>query len=137
MPKATILIVEDEAIIAEDLAQKLGRLGYEVCAITALGEEAVVLARDRRPDIVLMDICLRGRMGGVEAAEIIRRERDLLVIYLTGQADSATLQQAKVTERSGYILKPFEELELETHIDMALHKHQTESKLRQNRAVGD
>jgi AmiR/NasT family two-component response regulator len=137
MPKATILIVEDEAIVAEDLFQKLGHMGYEVRGITALGEEAVALARDRRPDLVLMDIRLRGRMGGIEAAELIRRECDLPVVFLTGQADSATLQRAKVTDRFGYILKPFDELELETHIDMALHKHQTESKLRQNGAVGD
>jgi len=137
MPKATILIVEDEAIVAEDLSQKLSRMGYEVSGITALGEEAVVLARDRRPDLVLMDIRLRGRMGGIEAAEIIRRECGLPVVYLTGQADSATLQQAKVTDQFGHILKPFDDLEVETHIDTALSKHQTDSNLRYNRAAGD
>ena len=141
MPKATILIVEDEAIVAEDLSQKLGRLGYEICGITAQGEEAVVLARDRRPDLVLMDIRLQGRMDGVEAAELIRREGGLPVIYLTAHSDRPTLQRAKLTEPFGYILKPFEELELETHIEMALYKHQTERKLRESealyRAVGE
>jgi PAS domain S-box-containing protein len=132
MPKATILIVEDEAIVAEDLSQKLGRLGYEVRGVTALGEEAVALARDRRPDLVLMDIRLQGRMDGVEAAELIRREGDLPVIFLTAHSDRPTLQRAKLTEPFGYILKPFEELELETHIEMALYKHQTERKLRQS-----
>ncbi len=131
MPKASILIVEDEAIVAEDLSQKLGRLGYEVCGITASGAQAVQLARERRPDLVLMDIRLRGRMDGVAAAQIIRRECDLAVIYLTAHSDPATLHRAKLSEPFGYILKPFEELELETHIQMALHKHQAEHELRQ------
>jgi CheY-like chemotaxis protein len=126
MSKATILIVEDEAIVAEDLAQKLARLGYEVSGITDLGEEAVVLARERRPDLVLMDISLSGLMDGVEAGERIRRETGLPVVFLTGQADSATLQRAKVTDQFGYILKPFEELELAAHIDRALQQHATE-----------
>ena len=80
-----------------------------------------------------MDIRLKGRMDGVEAAERIRRECDVPVIYLTAHSDSATLQRAKLTEPFGYILKPFEERELETHIEMALYKHQAERKLRQQR----
>ena len=132
MTKATILIVEDEALVAEDLSIKLARLGYEVRGVTALGEEAALLARERRPDLVLMDIRLKGPMDGIAAAEIIRRECDLPVIYLTAHSDRATLQRAKLTEPFGYILKPFEELELETHIEMALYKHQTERKLRQS-----
>ena len=135
MSKATILIVEDEAIVAEDLSQKLGRLGYEVCGITAQGEEAVVLARDRRPNLVLMDVRLQGRMDGVEAAALIRGEGDLPVIFLTAHSDRPTLQRAKLTEPFGYILKPFEELELETHIEMALYKHQTGRKLRESEAL--
>jgi PAS domain S-box-containing protein len=130
MAKAIILIVEDEAIVAEDLAQKLNRLGYEVQGITATGEDAVMLARDEPPDLVLMDIRLQGRMDGVEAARAIRSECDLPIIYLTAHSDRATLQRAKMTEPFGYILKPFEELELHTHIEMALYKHQTERKLR-------
>ncbi len=133
MPKASILIVEDEAIVAEDLSQKLVRLGYKVNAITACGEEAVALARERRPDLVLMDIRLKGPMDGVQAADVIRQECDIAVIYLTAHSDPATLQRAKLTEPFGYILKPFEELELETHIQMALYKHQAEQKLREQR----
>jgi PAS domain S-box-containing protein len=133
MPKATILIVEDEAIVAEDLSQKLGRLGYEVGGVTARGDEAIVLARDRRPDLVLMDIRLQGRMDGVEAAEHIGRECARPVIFLTAHSDHATVQRAKLTEPFGYILKPFEELDLQTHIEMALYKHQAEQKLRQQR----
>jgi signal transduction histidine kinase len=126
----TVLIVEDEAIVAADLAKILRRLGYEISGLAARGEEAVALARDRHPDVVLMDIRLAGGMDGIEAAEQIRRLFDLPVVYLTAHSDRATLQRAKLTEPFGYILKPFEERELETHIEMALYKHQTEQKLR-------
>ncbi|MGO8675262.1 MAG: response regulator [Limisphaerales bacterium] len=133
MPKPAILIVEDEAIVAEDLAQKLGRLGYEIRGTTARGEAAVALARDLRPDLVLMDIRLQGAMDGVEAAARIRSECALPVIFLTAHSDQATLQRAKLTEPFGYILKPFEELELQTHIEMALYKHQVDQELRRQR----
>ena len=132
MPKGKILIVEDEAIVAEDLSRKLERLDYEVSGMAGSGEEAVALARARRPDLVLMDIRLEGRMDGVEAAQIIHQESDIPVIYLTAHSDPTTLQRAKLTEPFGYILKPFEELELETHIQMALYKHQAERKLRES-----
>ncbi len=131
MAKATILIVEDEAIIAADLTATLQRLGYEVCATTGFGEEAIDLALNKRPDLVLMDIRLAGAMDGVEAAGIIRRELDLPVVFLTAHSDRATLERAKLSDPFGYILKPFEELGLETHIEMALYKHRAEQKLRQ------
>jgi PAS domain S-box-containing protein len=132
MAKITILIVEDEAIAAEDLSQKLSHLGYGVKGISARGEDAVLLVRDKHPDLVLMDIHLQGWMDGVEAAEIIRREYDIPIVYLTAHSDRTTWQRAKVTEPFGYLLKPFEEMELHTHIEMALYKHQTERKLRQS-----
>jgi len=133
MPKARILIAEDEAIVAEDLFRKLGHLGYKICGVTASGEEAVALARERRPDLVLMDIRLQGPMDGIEAAQIIRQECSIAVIYLTAHADSATLQRAKLTEPFGYILKPFEEPDLEAHIQVALYKHQAEQDVRRQR----
>jgi DNA-binding NtrC family response regulator len=129
MSKATILIVEDEAIIAKDLSQQLTCLGYEVLGITAAGEEAVTLARERRPDVVLMDIRLQGRMDGIKAAEAIGRDGKAPVIYLTAHSDSVTLQRAKLTGPFGYILKPFEERELETQIEIALYKHKLERDL--------
>ncbi len=135
MNKASILIVEDEMIVAADLANKLRQLGYEVCGSTAHGEEAIDLARDRHPDLILMDIRLAGAMDGVEAAEHIRRQCDLPVIYLTAHSDRATLQRAKLSEPFGYILKPFEKIELESHIEMALYKHQAERKLRESEAA--
>ena len=132
MSKTTILIVEDEAIVAADLANKLVQLGYEISGTTASGEEAVDLAQRLRPKLVLMDIRLGGAMDGVEAAGRIRQDCGRPVIFITAHSDRATLRRAKLTEPYGYILKPFEELDLETHIQMALYKHQAETQLRQS-----
>lgn len=133
-PKTSILVVEDEAIVARDIANKLERLGYAVVGIAAQGEEALALARERHPNVVLMDIRLRGAMDGVEAADKIGRECDAAIIFLTAHSDRATLERAKRTEPFGYILKPFEERDLETHIEMALFRHNIENKLRQETA---
>src|SRR5262245_26953479 len=123
MTPPAIFIVEDEAIVAADLTGKLRQLGYAVSGATARGEDAVGLVCDRRPDLVLMDIRLAGRMDGIEAADQIRTQCGLPVIYLTAHSDNAILQRAKLTEPFGYITKPFEERELRTQIEMALHKH--------------
>ncbi len=131
--KPAILIVEDEAIVAEDLSHKLRRLGYEVAGVAASGEQALTLARERRPGLVLMDIRLQGAMDGIAAAQLIRQDCDIPVIYLTAHSDPGTLQRAKLTEPFGYLLKPFEGLELETHIEMALYKHAAEKELRRQR----
>jgi signal transduction histidine kinase len=130
MSTPSILIVENEAVVAVDLAHKLRRLGYGITGTVWRGEDAVALARELRPDLVLMDIRLAGRMDGIEAAEQIRAECGLPVIYLTAYSDRATLQRAKVTEPFGYILKPFAERELQSHIEVGLHSHQAEQKLR-------
>jgi PAS domain S-box-containing protein len=128
MGKTTILIVEDEAIVAANLSGKLGKLGYEVVGITAKGEEAIELACSLKPAVVLMDIRLKGPMDGIEAAEAIRHRHSLPVIYLTAHSDSATLERAKQSDPFGYILKPFEERELSTTIEMALYKHQSDTE---------
>ncbi|MHC1744839.1 MAG: response regulator [Syntrophobacteraceae bacterium] len=120
MSKVTVLVVEDEAIVAADLSGKLRELGYEVSGIAAEGEEAVALARQSRPDVVLMDISLRGAMDGIEAAEAIRSLHDVPVIYLTAHGDPATLDRAKVTGPFRYIQKPFDERELATQMELAL-----------------
>ena len=145
MDEARILIVEDERIVARDLAGTLEKLGYTVCGIAASGEDAVARATGDRPDLVLMDIVLAGEMNGVDAAMAIRHRLDIPVVYLTAYADDATLQKAKVTEPFGYLIKPFEERELHTAIEMALYKHGMERKLRLNerwlsttlRSIGD
>lgn len=129
MSKTTILIVEEEAIVAADLAGKVEQLGYEVAGTAAAGEEAVELACRLRPGVVLMDIRLKGSMDGIEAAEAIRRRVDVPVIYLTAHSDSTTLSRAMVSEPFGYILKPFEEKELATTIEMGLYRHQSDRQL--------
>ena len=125
----TILIVEDEAIVAEDLAGKLRHLGYDIIGIVASGEAAMAAADPVPPDLVLMDIRLEGAMDGVDAAQAIVRRHDVPVIYLTAHSDPATLARAKLTGPFGYILKPFEERELATQIELALYKHQADRQL--------
>jgi two-component system cell cycle sensor histidine kinase/response regulator CckA len=145
MTQAQILIVEDDSIIALELKDRLQSLGYNVRAMTPSGEDAIAKADDLRPDLVLMDIRLRGELDGVEAAAKIRECFDIPVVYLTAYADKDTLQRAKITEPYGYILKPFEERELHTAIEMALYKHTMEQKLKKSeqwlgatlRSIGD
>ncbi|HKR11428.1 MAG TPA: EAL domain-containing protein [Pyrinomonadaceae bacterium] len=124
-----ILVVEDESIVALDIQDRLESLGYEVPITVASGEKAIEQAGVLRPDLVLMDIQLQGRMDGVEAADEIRRLFGIPVIYLTANADHPTVERAKVTEPFGYVIKPFEERELHTTIEVALYKHQAEHKL--------
>jgi PAS domain S-box-containing protein len=132
MTPAKILIVEDERVVARDIQYRLTRLGYQVAGVTCFGEEAVKLAGETSPDLVLMDIRLEGEMDGVVAAQEIRNRYLLPVVYLTAYADEDTLQRARVTEPFGYILKPFDERELHTVIEMALYKHQAERRLRES-----
>jgi len=132
MTQARILVVEDESIVAADIQDRLESLGYEVPATVASGEKAVEQAGVLRPDLVLMDIQLNGRMDGVEAADQIRLRFGIPVIYLTANADHPTVQRAKVTEPFGYVIKPFEERELHTAIEVALYKHQAEQTLRES-----
>ncbi len=120
MAKARVLVVEDEGIVARDIAMTLKSLGYAVPAITSSGEEAVKQAGEVHPDLVLMDIRLKGDMDGIQAAEEIRTRFSIPVVYLTAYADNNTLQRAKITEPYGYILKPFQERELYTSIEIAL-----------------
>jgi len=133
MAKAQILIVEDEMIVAIYIQNKLKRLGYSVAAIASSGQEAVKKVEETHPDLVLMDIHLKGDMNGVEAAQQIRTRFHIPIIYLTAHSDDDTLQRAKVTEPFGYILKPFEERALHTTIEMALYRYETEKRLREER----
>jgi PAS domain S-box-containing protein len=125
-----ILIVEDEDIIAMDLENKLKGMGYDVAALASSGQQAVREAAALQPDLVLMDIRLKGAMDGITAAHQIRGLYDIPVIYLTAHADDYTLHRAKKTEPVGYILKPFEDKELHASIELALHNHRVESQLR-------
>jgi two-component system, cell cycle sensor histidine kinase and response regulator CckA len=132
MPEANILIVDDEGIVVMDITARLKSLGYAVAGSAASGAEAMRLVEDTRPDLVLMDIKLVGGADGIETAAQIRTRFDIPIIYVTAYADEATLQRAKVAEPYGYIIKPFEERELHSAIQIALYRHQIEARLRQN-----
>ncbi|MCX6567356.1 MAG: HD domain-containing protein [Candidatus Aminicenantes bacterium] len=145
MKNLQIVVVEDESLVAKDIVNMVRGLGYSVPAVVSTGEEAIVVAEKTRPDIILMDIVLKGRIDGIEAAQHIWENLSIPVVYLTAFADEATLQRAKVTEPFGYILKPFDERELQTTIEMAFYKAQMEKKLRERerwlstilRSIGD
>lgn len=130
MKASKILIVEDELIVAEDIADTLRSLGYSVVDIVASGEKAIELARKKSPDLVLMDIMLPGKIDGIEAAGEIRKKFDIPVVYLTAYADQKTVERATATEPFGYLIKPFEEKELHTTIEIALRRHQVEQDIK-------
>ncbi|MBC7118450.1 MAG: response regulator [Methanobacteriaceae archaeon] len=129
---AKVMIVEDENIVAMDIKQSLEMLGYEVTATVTTGEEAIELAEKTRPDVILMDIVLKGEIDGIEAAEEIRRRFGIPIIYITAYSDKKTLESAKVTEPFGYIIKPFEDRELQSVIEITLYKDKIEKKLRES-----
>ena len=132
MTKARIIVVEDENIIANDLAMSLGDLGYEVTSVTGQGEDAVRRSGEERPDLVLMDIVLSGKMDGIEAADIIRTRLGIPVVYLSAHADPKTLDRAKHTQPSGYLIKPFSKEEVQSTIEMALYRHRLDMKFRES-----
>jgi len=132
MSDASIFIVEDELIVADDIRLTLENLGYTVAGIAQTGETAVRQVPEHIPDLVLMDIQLAGTMDGIETAEWIRTNLSVPVIFLTAHADDMNLERAKVTEPYGYILKPYDERELHSVIEMALYKHRTEKKARED-----
>ena len=127
-----ILVVEDEIIIAMEIEDRLDTLGYEVVEVVSSGAEAIQAAAEMQPDLVLMDIMLKGPMDGIQAASQIQARFHIPVIYLTAYADENTLQRAKISRPFGYLLKPFEKRELQIAIEIALYKHQMERKLRES-----
>jgi len=129
-----ILIVEDESVMALMLEESLSRIGYRVVGISFSGEDAVRLAAETLPDVVIMDINLKGEMDGIAAAEVILSSMDIPVIYLTAYTDAATIQRAAGTDSHSYLVKPINMRELFANIEMAIHKKQ---RAESNRATGD
>ena len=121
-----ILVVDDEAIITMQLEERLSTMGYTVAGMAASGEEAVEKARRIRPDLVLMDIVMPGKMNGIEAAKIITGELDIPVVFVTSYADDAIIEKAKSVRPYGYIVKPFNELEIKAAIEVALFRKAAE-----------
>jgi PAS domain S-box-containing protein len=132
MKPARIFIVEDDRVVARDIQQQVAHIGHMVVGTTARGEDVLDLVLKARPDLVLMDIRLEGELDGIDAAHQIREHLHSPVVFLTAYADDETVRRASLTEPFGYLLKPFEELQLRTAIDMALYKHEAERKLRES-----
>jgi len=132
MANTRLLVVEDESIVAMDIKHRAEGLGYDVLGIAASGEEAIKKTEENQPDLVLMDIVLKGKMDGIQAAQEIRERFDIPVVYLTAYSDEKTLGRAKLTGPFGYIIKPFEDRELHSAIEVALYKHKMDSKLRES-----
>ncbi len=132
--RTKILVVEDERIVGEDIKRSLESLGYSVTQVVSSGQDAMAAIDQTRPDLILMDIVIQGDLTGIETADRIRSSYDIPVVYLTAYADDKTLERAKITEPYGFILKPFDDRELHSIIEMALYKHQIERKLREREA---
>lgn len=128
-----IYVVEDESLIALDLRERLRKLRYQVCAVSASGEEAVERVGEFHPDLVLMDIRLKGEMDGIDAARAIRDRHDIPVVFLTAYAEEKTLERARITEPYGYVLKPVQDRELDINIQIALYRHKADQELRRTK----
>src|SRR5262245_47649005 len=129
MATARILVAEDEQSIAETLKFRLEQYGYSVLGPVASGEEAVRKTDEEMPDLVLMDIRLKGGMDGIEAALIIKERFQIPVIYLTAHSDDTTIGRAQQTSPYGYLIKPFRDRELGVTVEIALHRRQLERRL--------
>lgn len=122
-----ILIVEDDMIIAANLSMQLTQLGYEVTGIESRGEEAVVHAKVNTPDIILMDIKLKGKLNGIETAGLIQKELTIPIIYITANSDELTFNKAKDTNPYAFISKPFNKLDLERTIALAVQRYENQA----------
>jgi CheY-like chemotaxis protein len=118
----TVLIVEDELIIAEDLRKRLSSLGFTVTGVATTGEDAVARVEEMRPDLVLMDISLRGEMDGVEAAKLIRERTGTPIVYVTGHGDPDTMHRAKSTPGFAFVLKPVDDREMQYIFELVLNR---------------
>ena len=132
MADVKILIVEDELVTVELIRDVLQNRGYSIVGDAANGDEALALIERHRPDLIMMDITIKGEIDGIELTRIVNEKYQIPVIYLTAFADRKTVERAKTTESYGYLIKPFGEMELATTIEIALHKHRLDRKLRES-----
>jgi len=145
MEKKKIFIVEDESIVSLEIQSRVKHLGYSVSGTAAYGDEAIRKVIDLKPDLILMDIRIKGELDGIETAAEIKKIYEVPIIFLTAYADPVTIQRAKITDPFGYIIKPFEERELHISIEIALYKDHTQKLIREKdkwlttilRSVGD
>ena len=128
------MIVEDEGLIAADVQKRLERMGYSHPAIAYSGAEALQCARSAPFDLVLMDIRLKGSMDGIDTAQVLKRELETPVVYITAHADQETIDRAKLTEPLGYIVKPVSDEDLRSVVQIALWRQQLERRVRVSEA---
>jgi PAS domain S-box-containing protein len=133
MQEKTILIVEDEGVVALSMQEALKKLGYRVVAIAVTGNEAIALAMQHKPDVVLMDIHIKGDMDGIQTTEKLNEISDVPVIFLTAYADDETIQRAVKTRSHSYLVKPYNPRELYSNIEFAIYKRRMRSRLGSNR----
>ena len=117
-----VLVVEDDSLVALDLTQSLESFGYQVCSSVDTGARAIASAAELKPDLILMDIRLKGKMDGIEAAQAISANQQIPIIFLTVDAEESTLQRAKLSRPYGYLIKPFDPRELRSTIEITLHR---------------
>lgn len=117
------LIVEDEFLIAEELKERLSRLGFEVIGTVDSADEGIAIATRELPDVILMDIRLKGKKDGIEAAHEIRQQVDLPIVYVTAYSDALTVERIKHSDQDGFILKPFHRHDLQSTIQVAIQRH--------------
>lgn len=130
--KATsVLLIEDDAVVGQDIKETLIGLGYRLAGWTAVGRDAVRLAEELQPDVVLMDVGLKGDMDGIQAATAIHERLSVPIVFMTGYRDEDTLNRAVCSEPAGYLVKPFEEIELRCAIEVAVHRHRAEVAMRE------
>ena len=127
----TILLVEDEAIVAQYLEGVIREFGYRVVGVASEGVQAVCMAEELEPQLIVMDVSLRGDVDGIQAAQMIQERAHVPVIFLTGHHDTKTLERAVRTGPLGYLVKPFQEVELRCAIEVAVHKHRAEVAMRE------
>jgi PAS domain S-box-containing protein len=132
--KARILIVEDEALVAEDLKMALSKIGYDVVGHAVSADEAVKKAVEHEPDLILMDIVLKGERSGIDASYDIKAKNDIPILFLTAYTDISLINKAKSTEPYAYLVKPFQERQLLAAIEMALYKSKMEKRLKDSEA---
>jgi response regulator RpfG family c-di-GMP phosphodiesterase len=130
MDSAKIMVVEDEWVVADHLCRSLKDLGYTVFSMASTGDDAIRKAEADRPDLILMDIVLKGKMDGIEAADRISSQFNIPVLYLTAYTNQEYLERAKQTNPFGYLVKPYNQKELHATIEMALHKHRVDEEIK-------
>ncbi len=123
-----VLVVEDDKLVGMDIQHRLSKLGYKVIGIITSGEGALEFLKDNKPDIILMDIMLSGKMDGIETSEVIKQNYDLPIIFTTSLSDEETIQRAKIAEPFGYIIKPAKDRELQITIEISIYRHKIESE---------